>query len=97
MDETTKHELPPCPECDKMLAVQNRSQDIGEFLEWLRGERGLHLAEYDDDFWEGKFLKPVNIRIEDLLAEFFEIDLNKVEAERRALLESLREAQGAQP
>lgn len=89
----TKPNEIPCPECDKMLAVQNRSQDIGEFLEWLRGERGLILAQYDEDHFDGEFLMPVNIRIEDLLAEFFEIDLNKVEQEKRALLESIRAAQ----
>ncbi len=33
---------------------------------------------------------PITTNIEKLLAEYFEIDLNKVEKERRALLEALR-------
>ena len=35
-------------------------------------------------------LSPVHFTTEKLLAEYFEIDLNKVEAERRAILESLQ-------
>lgn len=80
----------PCPECEKLAAVSKESQPIGVFLEWLQGERGIVLAEYDDDEED---LVPVHIRIENLLAEFFEIDLNKVEEERRALLESIRAVQ----
>lgn len=36
-------------------------------------------------------LVPVFIQREKLMADFFEIDLNKIEAERRALLDTLRE------
>jgi hypothetical protein len=76
-----------------MLAVTDKSQSIGEFLEWLLGEKGMHLARYDEDHFDGEFLMPVNIGIQELLAEYFEIDLNKVEQERRALLENLRSTQ----
>jgi hypothetical protein len=78
------------PECDKMAKVRDQSQSIGEFLEWLSG-KGIHLGKqfnYNDvDYSE--FL-PYSYTTEELLAEFFEIDLNKVEEERRALLEELR-------
>lgn len=83
----TKPNEIPCPECDKMLAISDNSHVIGEFLEWLLSECGLCLAEHDGV--SGR-LVPVFTRIEDLLAEYFEIDLKKVEQERRALLESLQ-------
>lgn len=43
--------------------------------------------EYEE--WPDQYL-PVNKSIEKLLAEYFEIDLNKVEAERSAILEHIR-------
>lgn len=78
----------PTPEVDKMLAVRDKSQEIGSFLEWLRGEKKIVLAAYEHDD-----LIEVYTSTNDLLAEYFEIDLNKVEAERRAILEGLRKAQ----
>jgi hypothetical protein len=77
------------PECDKLLAVKERSQAIGEFLEWLTGEKGVVLATW---FPPGR-LESGGYRIEKLLAEFFEIDLDKVEQEKRVMLEELREKQ----
>jgi len=92
------------PECDKMKAVQPRSQLIGEFLEWLNQEKGVTLAKlhehtdecYDEegdrvcDLSEQVFY-PFNHTTENLLAEFFGIDLEKVEKEKRAILKELRE------
>ena len=74
-------------ECDKMLKVASDSQKIGEFLEWLQNEREITLCEENgDEFY------PARIPIERLLAEYFEIDLDKVEAERSAILGGLRAA-----
>ena len=75
------------PECDKIVAVHDQSQKLGEFLDWLR-EQGWELCEIWDDGWY-----PIHKPAEQLLAEFFGIDLNKVEAERRALLEAIIEKQ----
>lgn len=72
------------PEHDKMHAIKDQSQAIGEFLEWC-GERRWQLVDMDTDF-------PVRKRTEELLAEFFEIDLKKVEEEKLAMLASLRKA-----
>jgi hypothetical protein len=35
--------------------------------------------------------RPVGLRIEEILARYYDIDLNKVEDERRAILEHIRE------
>lgn len=70
------------PELDKMVAVRDQSQVIGEFLDWLKHERGC--AFYDVE------LIPIHDSIEELLARFFGIDLDKVEAERREILAEIR-------
>ena len=62
------------PEHDKLHKIRSQSQLIGEFLEWLSYSKGISLGT------------PVH----DLLAEFFEIDLKKLEAEKRAMLWSIR-------
>ena len=75
------------PECRKMSSVRERSQPIGEFLEWL-SEQGICLAKYSER-WEDT-LEVHHESTETLLARFFEIDLNKVEEERRAMIEELQ-------
>ena len=76
------------PEHDKLKLVADKSQAIGEFIEWLAEEgRGIYLA-VPHPFGEG--LVPANKSITRLLAEFFEIDLDKIETEKRAMLDNLR-------
>lgn len=103
-------EEPTCPECEKMAKVRDQSQKIGEFLEWLRGEKEIVFCTYhqhskscydnEEDYEDHKYarcgyreddLAPAPIRTEEILAEFFDIDLDKIEQERRALLEYCRE------
>ena len=74
------------PEHDKLRAVKDRSQACGEFLEFL-GEKGLILAEYPED---GERLVPAQYRAPALLAEFFDIDEDKLEEEKRKMLDTLR-------
>lgn len=101
------------PECDKMLAVKEKSQAIGEFLEWLQSgeveqnlpmKRSIFLAAYrvkcedrhgemlDEEDWtlSDVYIDPFMYNTERLLAEFFGIDLEKAEKEKRALLEEIR-------
>ncbi len=74
------------PELDKMRAVKDKSQAIGEFIDWLRQDN-CDICEMDDN---GHYL-PIYQSIEKWLAEYFEIDLNKCEEERRAILDAIRE------
>jgi hypothetical protein len=83
---------PASPECDKLKAAAPRSQQIGEFLEWLQSNEVL-LCRFDARMGKEGEYWPINQRIENLLAEFFEIDLAKVEKERRAILEWLQHEQ----
>jgi len=73
------------PECAKMAAVTEKSRAIGSFLEWLPSQ-GVILAIHEP----GEGLVPCHTSIETLLAGYFEIDLQKVEAEKRAILDNLQ-------
>lgn len=75
------------PECDKLSKISDQSQIIGEFLEWLTNERSIQICILDN--FSGKFL-PYRFSMEQLLAEYFDIDLDKVEQERRLILKNLR-------
>jgi hypothetical protein len=83
------------PELDKMSAIHKESNAIGGFLDWI-GSRDppLYLCECARE--EEAFF-PVYPNIEKLLAEFYQIDLNKVEEERRLLLEMVREQNDRRP
>lgn len=74
------------PEHEKLHNIKDQSQIIGDFLENL--PNGLVLArwggfEHDDLFLAHK-------RTEEVLADYFGIDLDKIEQEKRAMLEELR-------
>lgn len=75
------------PECEKLLAVSKESNSIGQFLDWLTGEKGFELGKYPEDT---DHLVPAVYNIEKLLAEYFDIDLDKVEEERLSILASLQ-------
>jgi len=76
------------PEHDKMHLIKDKSQAIGEFLEWLEGSKGIVLAEYPEKNPDNLF--PVYAPSEKLLAEFFDIDLQKIGEEKDAMLEEMR-------
>jgi hypothetical protein len=77
-------------ECDKLVAASKVSQEIGAFLDWLE-EQGIFLASDEEvEGRRGRVTLPVYESKERMFARYFEIDLDKVENERRALLASLR-------
>jgi len=78
------------PEHEKLEKVQEKSQAIGEFLEWLNDEKGLSLAVWGEDEVIGECLYPAHPSVQDLLAEFFGIDLQVLEDEKQAMLVELR-------
>lgn len=110
-----------------MREVRPRSQEIGQFLEWLREAKGYYLCEdlptryscaecgevpedrvkYAEDglrrhcadcggdvLFDPGGTHSASYRVEQLLAEYFEIDLEKVETERRSMLDELHAAGG---
>lgn len=99
--------MPPTPTLDKMREIKDRSQVIGGFLDWLFNEKNLHLYrdhEHTERCWdedgdsccglsEGDY-EPVRFGIEQILGDYFEIDLDAAEKEREALLDWVRKRQG---
>lgn len=77
----------PRPECDRMVVVAPFSQHIGDFLDWLE-EQGRYIAYRDDD--DDRLYIHMEPKTQ-LLARFYEVDLDKVEDERRQLLDALQE------
>lgn len=68
------------PELEKQRKVTDKSQAIGEFLDWAETEKGYSLSS------RASAHGIINDSVEELLAEFFEIDLKVIEQERRALI-----------
>lgn len=76
------------PMHDKLSAVRDRSQAIGEFLDWA-DERGWSLHDTTTDDPYGRTY-PVRLTINQILAEFFGIDLEVLEDEKRRMLDFQR-------
>lgn len=84
------------PEHDKLKEISEISQSIGEFLDFWNS-KGLSLYEWvkvqdedDEDRTDSKLLK-CNKTIQQLLAEFYEIDLVKLEIEKVKMIEEIRQ------
>lgn len=91
------------PEHQKLKAVAERSQTVGTFLDWLRDEKGISLAvqhEHNESCHEeGRWNRcgysagdyvPAFASTRNLLAEFFAIDEERLEREKRAMLAEMR-------
>lgn len=83
------------PQLARMQAVQAESQTIGQFLDWL-SENGMAICKPQDGL-RGERYFPIAESTEQLLARHFEVDLNAVERERRALLADLAAKDAARP
>ena len=75
---------------EKLHKVALLSQACGEFLDWLQ-TKGLCLGRWDK---HDETLIPAQANRTKLLAEFFEIDLDVLEAEKRDMLDSIRKTRG---
>lgn len=80
------------PEHDKLTEIADQSHAVGQFLDEFLPSKGYVLAYVPEQY--DHTLVPVQRTINSLLAEYFEIDQDKIEAEKRAMLDSLRKIQG---
>jgi hypothetical protein len=82
----------PYPQHTALAQVKRESQVIGEFIDWLRNEKKIQLAlwvpETDDMH---AHLASIFTPINELLAEYFEIDLHALELEKLAMLQKQRQ------
>ena len=74
------------PTLDKIQKVHEQSQAIGTFLDWL-GEKGITLCHRPED---SEYYWHCGRGAESLLYEYFGIDEQEAEKERRALLDYIR-------
>lgn len=74
------------PEHERLKEVRPRSQSIGEFVEWLSDEKCATIAVRI----EGGDMVPIRTTLQNLLAEFFEIDQDKLELEKQDMIAELR-------
>lgn len=85
------------PEHDKMQALGERRDEVQEFLDWLLDQPAYELAEWltkREDGTEYFFprLVPVNKSREQIMADYFGIDLQKLSEEKDAMLADFRAA-----
>jgi len=83
------------PEHEKLAKIKDRSQTIGEFVDWLQNEKSYILASWNEDRHAPR-LYPAHVSTERLLAQYFDIDLVIVEQERRSMLKEMRASQPPQ-
>jgi hypothetical protein len=77
--------MTPYPEHEKLRAVADESQAIGEFLDGGRWTL-CELREFEDS----SRVEFVEVDIQAALAEYFGIDRVALEREKRAMVEALR-------
>ncbi len=78
------------PEHEKLKALNGANQIVGEFIDWL-SDGNIVLAEWGVGEYDG--LVPINAGQTALIAGFFEIDEDKLEAEKCQMLDEIRKAQ----
>lgn len=89
--ETAEVQYPDTPELDRQSEVIDDCRVITAFLEWLQDEKGLDIVKMSDlltfdpveRWYDGK-------DYQELLADYFDINLKKIEAERRAVIDYVR-------
>lgn len=88
----TGNPYPPTPELDKMIAARDNDNGLIEhFLDWLLDGQGYTIVRFDD---AGE--NPVAMYDRGrLIGQFYDIDSNKAEDERRAVLHWVREQNDA--
>lgn len=87
---------PAIPTLERIKSTSHLSQEQGNFIEWLKSQKGLVLCEWTEfEDAPDQYLQST-ISLERLLAEYWEIDLEKAEAERRALIKYEQDLNGSE-
>ena len=78
------------PELAKAAHVAEETQIIGDFMDWLESQKCIVLAEPSHDYGSDQ-LMPTWKSADQLLAEYFGVDLKKLEEEKVAILKEIEE------
>jgi hypothetical protein len=77
------------PEHDRLDMIKDKSQTIGDFVMVFLPSKGIYLSTLGMD---ADTLLPNMTPIQDLLAEYFGIDRNRLDQEKLKMLDQIREA-----
>lgn len=88
-DRRLRWDLPPYPypEHVKLKRIKDKSQMVKDFLTWCWDNKGAQLCHNDLRDYPTTILET---DVDKMIAGFFEIDLDKLELEKRAMLEEQR-------
>ena len=81
------------PECAKLAQEADHKRALLDFVEWLRAEKRIELADSTEMDRSG-YLAPIpagESYLERIVHDYLEIDSDKLEKERRAILRALQE------
>lgn len=76
------------PEHAKQGRVIEKTAAILSFLEWLQKNKFIELAVQDQ---KTEWLSPSFTPHRSLVAEFYDLDENKLEAERKTMIQAMRQ------
>lgn len=71
------------PEHERLREVKRETQALHDFVEWLERRKHIHLRQLHTDY-------PVMEKLRELIAEFYDIDLEELGREKDLMVESLR-------
>lgn len=80
------------PMHEKLKALGTDKLTVQRFIDWLFDEKEWEICE-EAEYERGEYgdrLVPIRKRREDIMAEFFEIDLTVLDDEKRAMLDNIR-------
>jgi len=78
------------PESEKWGEVKPEADTLTEFLDWLSG-KGIMLGKHVlPEGYRNQVFAPLATNVQDLIYEYFEVDYNLLETERRQMLEAFR-------
>lgn len=71
------------PECEKLQAVLPQKIQLEEFLQFLKN-KGIVFGE-----WHGNYMEHAHVNEEELIADFLNINLKRLEAERQSMMSKI--------
>lgn len=78
------------PESERVLQLQEQSRLVRTFLEWLKTKNYILCGYSKHRSLDGQIYSPVMISNTTILADFFDIDMEKVESEKEQMIEDMK-------
>lgn len=94
MAGTMSIEMPPTPEHDKLTAHKAEHEAIVAFLHWLDSDeaRFFNVCARERYRGEDRWFPCSDGQRAQLIADYFDVDPDALEAEKRAMLDAIRKA-----